>query len=328
MARIFTEGFEMGDNLGFGASGTVYSTPVRSGNYSISRGQYAHNVDDLSEVYVRLGWYPRSGYEASTYDTYIMFRNGTTTLAHIRLNASNGIDAYVNNVKVADGGVSPFAADTWWLVEIHFKLDDANGVIQTKINGILDIDYSGDTKPDASTVFDNIYFNQSSLTASQYLDDIAINDTTGSEDNSWCGDGHSVCIKPNADGDNIDLTGSDEDKTDNYAMVDDIPSDGDTTYVYGDTVDDYDLYELTAPSLPTNHTITRIWAEARAKDPDTGDIALMIKAGTTEDDSDDTTLTTAYSAIKGEEYLLNPDDSEAWEAADLNDLQVGVKIRS
>lgn len=326
MARIFTEGFEMGDGLVFVNSTFGVSSGPRSGTYCGSGGNGRVNITETDEIYIRFGI--KFTHATSTYRFKVSLYNGTTQLGYIELeniyNNVKRVNLYINGSLVASGTIG-LAISNWYLYEFYYKLADFGGVVTTKINGIEDINYSGDTKPDDNTGFDNIYFESSIATC---FDDIAINDTTGTEDNSWCGDGHIIAIKPNGNGDSSQLTGSDGDSVDNYLLVDDIPSDGDTTYVWGNVLNNQDLYNLEAPNLPVNHTITRVWAEARAKDPDVGDIALPIKSGATQDDGTAKGLTTAYSAIKGDEYTTNPDTGIAWTESDLNALQAGVKIKS
>ena len=321
MTRLFTEGFEMGDNLAFDiTTPTLTAVSVRSGNYA-ARNTGVISIASKTELYVRVGLY--SSNTSGLYDHRVYFYEDSDLILHFR-RIYPYIHAYVDGVKVADGTLN-IPTSQWFLFECHVKLADSGGVLQTKINGIPDIDYTGDTNPSTYSGFNRVGFKAEVVS---YYDDIAINDTNGSEDNSWCGDGHIIAIKPNANGDQSDLTNSGGDSVNNYTYVDDIPSDGDSTYVWSDTATDFDLYNLTAPSLPVNHRITRIYAEARAKDPDTGDIKLIIKPDSTVyKDSAATTLTTSYSAIKGDEYTENPDDGNAWEESDLDDLQAGVEIQ-
>ena len=222
MARIFTEGFEMGDALGFTVpTGMSATTSVkRSGAYSGEADMFSRNtyqaVSDLSEAFVRFGVY-----FATNGKFEVAFNNGDTQLVCIERGSGSEYRVQVGGTTVATGSLL-LLAGVWNLVEMRVVINDTTGVIQTKINGIEDIDFSGDTKPDANTVFERIYFlTIYGLTASDaYYDDIAINDTTGAADNSWCGDGCVIAIKPNAAGDNTDLTNSDETQVNNYSYVD------------------------------------------------------------------------------------------------------------
>ena len=328
MTRLVTEGFEMGDDDAFTGGGSfsvVSDGYVRSGNYAArSPGDGYFSVSSLSEVYIRFSVLIRN--DNQPFYVYLEDTLNDDDLVRITITEQSNMTAHIDG-SLVDTGSYVFYKNINYLIEVYANIDDSSGRIITKVNGVEDINYSGDTDPTSSSVIDYVNFTNPAVQY-KYIDDIAINDTNGSEDNSWCGDGRIIAIKPNGNGDQSDLTGSDSDSTDNYLLVDDIPSDGDSTYVWSDTATDFDLYNLTAPSLPVNHRITRIYAEARAKDPDTGDIKLIIKPDSTVyKDSAATTLTTSYSAIKGDEYTENPDDGNAWEESDLDDLQAGVEIQ-
>jgi hypothetical protein len=277
------------------------------------------------ELYVRLAY---KGDRAS----YTLFRfgktAGSTDPVQIKMNKdSDAIQIMVNNSVVASYYKNFYDGMPWSLYEFHIKIDDSTGIVEIKENGILKLTYEGDTKPATDSEINYVGCITSGA-YTWYMDDLAINDTEGSIDNSWCGNGYIVALKPNAVGDSSQLTGSDGDSVDNHLLVDDVPQNGDTDYVYGVTADNQDLYNLEAlPTLPENVVIKRVWPEARAKDDGVGDIALVIKAGTTQDDGPTRELGTSYMAVKGSDYTLNPDDSQPWEVSDIDALQIGVKIK-
>jgi len=104
------------------------------------------------------GWFRR--YLASTRsDLIIMYRAkaiDTHSYARVYLDDGNYVaiqfdgqrwDAYVGAAKVADGNVVVGAE--WHQVCVKFSIADA-GSIQTWVDGVADINYSGDTQPDAT----------------------------------------------------------------------------------------------------------------------------------------------------------------------------------
>jgi hypothetical protein len=138
------------------------------------------------------------------------------------------------------------------------------------------------------------------------------------------GDGRIIVIKPNGDTATLQLTPSAA--VDHNTLVDDIPADGDTTYVEGSVVDERDIYDLEACGLG-DVVITRIWTEARAKDTASSakTIALITKAsGGAEVEGGDVVLAGTYTVkVLGAEELVNPVDAAAWEVADIDALQGG-----
>jgi hypothetical protein len=134
---------------------------------------------------------------------------------------------------------------------------------------------------------------------------------------------------PSGNGDASQLTGSDGNSTDNYALVDEVPSNNDTDYVEGSVVNERDLYQLSNVSLPVGTTVRRVLVESRSKDTvaEGGLIALEVKTGGTEYVSADMALASSYAPVRAE-WILNPNTGVAWTQADLDALQVGPRTRS
>jgi hypothetical protein len=334
MANVFRDGAEFGDLLAFdsvrvGGFIVVTTAQKRSGVYSYNLGQndwMKVDLADPSEIYARFGL------RAASFgnNAYFVWYKGATELGSIRINSSSQkIEAYTSTgTLVATGSIS-IQLNTWYLIEVHVKIADASGDIEVKVDGVtpLDIDFSGDTKPGADTTIDSVNFSCYFSNNSCYFDDLGINDTSGSVDNSWCGDGHIILLTPNANGDVTQLMGSDGNQTDNYLLVDDIPSDGDTTYVVGSGIGQYDLYNL-LPSNLTDVIISRVWAEARARSiAATGDeVALLLKTGGNEYQGINNSLLTTYTRVVGSGYTENPSTSLPWTISDLDSLQSGVEV--
>ena len=335
MTRVLSEGFEMKDLVGLSLYDCGISATARSGASSLflSSGNswLILPVSDLSELYFRTGYrYYSSSVNASYFS--IEFRNGTTILCSVRCGM------VVPNIKASllvgsttvDTGAMSLIQSTWYSLEVRIKIDDASGEFELKVDGTSECSFSGDTKPGADTVIDNIHIRlyRSDATISAYLDDIAINDTAGGVDDSWCGDGRIIVIKPNGDTATLDLTPSAA--VDHYTLVDDIPADGDTTYVEGSVDDEEDIYDMEACGL-SEVIINRIWTEARAKDTASSgkSIALITKAsGGAEVSGGDVALVGSYTKkLLGAEQLVNPVDSAAWEVADIDALQGGPRTR-
>jgi hypothetical protein len=220
----------------------------------------------------------------------------------------------------------------WYLFEIYFKEADApSGRLTVTVDGNIVIDVTGDTKP-AGTTVDNIFFT-TYLNNTMHIDDLALNDTSnadGKNDNSWCGDGIVIRVPPDEDGTSPgNWTGSDADSTDNWLMVDEYPSDGDTTYVYHDaTVTGHqEQFHVTSPSM-TGKTILRVWPEARARK--TAAVTNTLKLGLLGSAGDDMSAGQAlsigsYTRIVGNNYKTNPVDAGTWLEADINAQEIIIE---
>src|SRR5574340_1629974 len=248
MTRLWWDGAEDPDGMAVwtaynGAS--VVTTPVRSGAraFLTPYGKYAYKIfTDISEGFFRIGWRISGNY--NVFKT-VRFRNDTTELITLGLDTANQYFQILVGGSVVATGTAIYQIDTFYLLEFRVKIDDTVGVAQMKVDGVIDIDYSGDTKPGTATTINNLAlvsnYNVAVGAADVFFDDLAINDTTGAVDNSWCGDGRVIYLAPNAAGDATQLTPS---AGANYAAVDDRPHDSGSTYVEGITVDNRDLYNL------------------------------------------------------------------------------------
>lgn len=338
MARIFTDGFEFGSlaeyvifksdqqnivGLTTGARSGTYKLRVYD-NHSGLTPCYAYKViDDISEAYFRVALYP-------VYTNWNIFLadSSDTALMQVRGSIDGYIQYYIGNTLIATTNGATYSGG-WDLVEFHYKMADSGGRIEIKLNGLQIADFTGDTKPNSSTTFNRIYLGTTSTSlgyAQVYYDDVAINDTTGTEDNSWCGDGHIVLYRPNSSGSVTMLMGSDGNQIDNYLLIDDMPSDGDSTYVYSGSPGYYDLYGIQNTSLPVNSVIKRVWVVSNAKDPDLGYINSVIQTASGSYTSGSSQLSTSYQYLHHEGYTTNPSTGSGWTSDEIDNLQIGIQI--
>jgi hypothetical protein len=334
--RVYTDGAEMGDLMFWsstnnGSCGTTTPSP-HSGDYyyecsgSYPRGLLLKSNPTLSECYFRFRIYfpDRPGDSI----VYIRFASAGTELASIEPDAANRLYLSVHNTKVGTSLIA-IQKETWYLLEVYYKIDDApNGRFDLKLDGNTIITYTGDTKYSTYSTFDNIYFEASHI----IVDDLALNDTTGGVDDSWCGDGIITKITPLDNGAHNNWHGSDANDVDNFELVDEYPNDGDTTYVYHDSTASgtQDQYDMTEDYDGTDKTIIRIYAECRARvtgsTADTLKIGILPSGWTDEVSAGETLTTGAYTRIVGTEYLVNPADSGTWEEADIDALEGVIEV--
>lgn len=329
MARLFTDGAEYGDILFWDTQNNmaVTNAQARSGIYSYFLGgifTYAgsKNFTATDEVYVRRGLY-------ATYAGKIQaLRNGVTDIGYLTLNAMGLIEIYDGAGLLLDTGTIPVFLNTWYLLEWHLKVvNGAGGISAIRIDGVDDAAFSGDTQPGALATVDNFYWSAGGGYASQYIDDIALNDTTGGVDDSWCGDGHVELLVPSGNspdgGWTDDWMGSDGNQVDNYALVDEVPPNS-ADYVQDSTPGNQDRYALT-DFTGTGKQILRVWVEARALDtvPEGAQMKLGLRLSAADYMSAAISLISNYTRIIGTVYKQNPATGPAnWVDADLDAAQV------
>jgi len=236
MGLVFMSGFEWGTNREFDqVGGNVVTSQKRSGNYSadIGNGAWLHKVlpQPLTEVYIQFAY--RTGW-SSTAVFFLISKGGTDIVSiskdgNYRLQVCSG-----SGGTVYCTGVTPIQQNVWYVIELHFKMADAGGIIELKIDGNPEATFSGDTKPGADASFDRMRWGASTGATSFNLDDVVVFDTAGEVNNGWPGGLKVVLLKPNADGGSVQWqptpTGS------HFACVDEVPVSA-TDYLKAGTAD-------------------------------------------------------------------------------------------
>jgi len=337
VARLLTCGFEIPNYMTpfdyyiENSGGFSWDSAKRSGAYGLkadggSSGtppqRYALIPGNPAEIYFQIAFSISGTNQYNNCDLLQVRSDVTDQLLRVRAYNGGPVTILVNGTTRITS--TKMVSTGWNLLEVHFKMDDA-GIVELKLEGVYQGSWEGDTKPGADTGLTQFQIGAYSLSRITTYDDFCLNDVSGAADNSWLGGSRIIALRPNAAGDLAQWTPN---TGENYAAVDEVTPDGDTTYVATDTADKIDLYNLAAPSLPTGAVINRVWVQAVAKKMDAGvddKVSLGVKSGATTDWSTAKTLSTAYELISGTDYTVNPDDSEAWEEADLNALQAGIK---
>lgn len=122
----------------------------------------------------------------STYGVYVRINGSLTSVATITLS---------NNV--------------WYKIDFYIKLNSTTGAYEVRIDDIPQVSASGINTGDI--VIDSIRYGSiyDGATSCNYeIDDIALNDTTGTRNNSWCGSGTIVALKPKGAGNKSQWTSS------------------------------------------------------------------------------------------------------------------------
>ena len=256
MARLWSSGFEL-NSLTSGVewdttsgSPTIQSTVVRSGSYalkvnSLSSGNIqgvSHNINrDSGPKYFRFYFRYDSLPSAETsltqlFDSYIF---NLMPVFYVTLNTSGQLTLYSTG-GTSIGSSSSLSSGTWYRIEYYYDFTPASGsqIVEAKLDGTTFASSSSISTgllPGLVRFGGNVT-NDSATGGTFYFDDIAINDSTGSFQNSWPGAGSIVHLRPNATGDNngwvdsVTLISS----ANNYQDVDEVAPNDATDYVRGE----------------------------------------------------------------------------------------------
>jgi len=215
---------------------------------------------------------------------------------------------------------------------IEFKWSISNSIAADscvlKINGVEYINLTAGTDTQNSTAAEMGYIIVNGFINYSYYTDIYVCDLNGSINNDFLGSIVVEALAPDGNGNTNDFVGTDADSTDNYLHVDETVVDEDTSYVESKTVGDIDLYTYDNLSgTPTS--IVGLAVRPIAKKPLGGNRVgkIITRINSTEYDGDMIYAGIEYKTAASI-WELNPDDSAAWEAADVNGAEFGIEVEA
>lgn len=266
----------------------------------------------------------------------------------LRLNADMTLRFY-DGTAAAVVGTASAALDVnrWYRIEID---DEDNGASASAITGYIDgVQFSTsaitsiDTTPGGiSRVRIGTFV---SGTVDYFVDDVAVNDTTGTDQISFPGVGCIVHMQPNATGDNnffATQVGGTAGSANNYTRVsevtpDDATSYNETTATGTTTIDDFNVESATNALMKANSRITLVQVGARLGSSATTTASIVLRimgqaSGTVLESSSISVALNGWATHKAAApypYQLtayrNPQDSAAWTTTTLGTMQIGYR---
>jgi len=356
MTRLVTTGYETGDVNESGVSTigsnqtltVVSSTPTPRGATYCLKAAATSSVPGATyktftfaaaktEVWIRFAVnFHNTGGSATEYTCAVLCDSTGAVQSNI------GWDVTTNVLNLRLAGTSAgtllgsssatIPADTWHLVEWRMQITSTSaGVSEVWLDGARVINFSGDNTNSANANVQSLRLglitalNLANLSYAA-IDDIAINDTSGTINNGQIGDGRVVLLKPNGAGSNTAQTRGGTDSGANWSQVDELPPSL-TDYVFSATAatrDTYALEDIPAGSWTVN--CVEVVAFAANSDALTGSLGLTVKSGATTNEGTAQALTTT-GAYYRQQYETDPNTTAAWSNAAVNALEVGTTVR-
>lgn len=348
MARIWQSGFELNsvtnevEFTAFGTNMTTQSAVVRSGRYALrcnlaaQTGFVRHIIYAADQakvgyqrIYIRVDSYPNS-----TTSILAFVNTAFTAQCSISMNTSGQL-ILTNSASAAVG--SPSAVldlGRWYRVELKNDATTTPGTMDARLEGASFASGSNATGV-AGTWAQVRCAPAASVTCDMYFDDWALNDTTGTAQTSWAGEGSILHLYPNAAGSVGSWTSS------NFANVDDIGAPDDATTLISTTTLNQEsyflidtigvgLYDIVNVSMVgvrfSNNTASATQAfivEAKtgaAGTPLTSSAIIPNNTTWRTNAPGATAIPRLYPLV-----AHTAPDGSAWSVARLRDLQVGVK---
>lgn len=338
MAILNFTGFETGNSVEFNAtSGTfdaAYTTVKRTGTYGLRS-----NPTTTAIGYVKLFVQAATGLNAQASLTAIFstfyFRYATKPAANnepffavlssiasivtLRLRSDGKLEIYDQADVFIATGTAVLAADTWY--RIDFRIDVTADTEEVKVDGTVDISATGVISGTIAGVGIGKVSNANGQTVDFAYDDVAIDDT------AYPGAGEVKLGVPIGAGAASGWTAGTN--ADNFAEVDEVPHDTDTTYIGALATEDnldHTFNMQAAATIGIAGTIGAVKTIVVARtDSITGasTVAHRRLSGGSAFELTALELTTTY-ALLAKVDVTDPFDAGAWTPTKFDTLEVGM----
>lgn len=219
---------------------------------------------------------------------------------------TNNIGTTANNVIVAN---------TWHYIEIECVRSATVGQVRIWVDGVQVLTLTNQNT--GATIFGVTSFR--GIVFGLFDDYYICNTATEHK-----GDCRVETLMPNADTATKDFGRSTG--TDNFALVDEKPENGDTDYLTAATVGNKDLYDCgNLSSTPSAIHAVQTEMFARKDDAVARAVRVNIKSGATTSNGATKAMATTYTVSRNL-LLVDPNTSAAWAAAAVNAAQIGPEV--
>jgi hypothetical protein len=215
----------------------------------------------------------------------------------------------------------PILPDQWNYIEWQIELaDSATSIV--RLNGEVILNATGIDTRSSSTATKVNSFSIYNVGGDTLIDDLYVlnKDSVGASD--FLGPIVITPIRPTSD-DTSDWSPSTG--TDNYALVDDVISDDDSTYVYTSNPGSYDLYGYGDLTYATDIVGLAVKSEVRDDSATSPSLYNAIESGSTTSDGSSTVVSSdSYTGVTRISET-DPDTSTAWTVSGVNAANFGLK---
>lgn len=255
-----------------------------------------------------------------TAQTWEMNLNATTGVVTVSLAGSSA---------VSQSGSTNVCDNAWHLIEWQIDAKDAAGVLKVWVDGVLEINFSGDTYSGTAHAAPWLTaFTLFSTSVVRYYKDFIIFDSSGGTGamkttSQPFGNLTIETIRPNGAGTTTGFTPS---AGSNYQCVDETSQNGATDYVESAVSTTRDTYAMgNLAGVPT--TVYGAVAKVFAENPGSGTISMKqtLKSGGTTDVGASSAANIAGN-YKSKVYDNDPNTSTAWTLTTINALEQGFEV--
>lgn len=350
MARLWQSGAELNSTTTdvevSTNSGTISisSTTVRSGTYawranpSAGTGFYRQvifatdqSIKGLFRVYLNIASLPGATTRLLSFATAAnapLARIDITSGGLLQLRNSNNVQVGSNSSALNTG--------QWYMIDLVLDASSNPGSLEGRIDGTSFASGANSSQGSWSRI---LWGAITTVTCDFFFDDAAMNDTSGSFQNSYPGSGKIIHLRPSAAGDANGFTtqtGGTAGAANNYTRVDEVTPDDATTFNGASLLNLEDLYNVDNSGIGSGDTVNVVMVGGRFRN-NVADATSQVKfevektSGGTKTQSativpnSTTWRTNAIAAPFNYPITTYQDpDSAAWTQSTLDSMQIGM----
>lgn len=330
MGRIFIDGFESGGmDLWEGITGSpsVSSAQAHTGTYALRTGvgsvidYVTKSIAALSTIYFKFSFYLTA--VGSSGGGIFQLSDSVGAQISLFISASRYLELRRGSPSGTTLGTSlnPIPMNTWCLIEGKITIANTGGIGQIKLNGALEIDYTGDTQYQTGNtatrvMLGSICLGGANMTA-QYTDDLVLDDA------AWIGDTKIQGLRVSGAGAAAQWTPS---AGANYECVDEVPA-ADADYVSTTAADQLDLFAATDPEgAIANIRCVQVQARVvKEGSPMPQNIQMACRTGGGNYFSSSLAMPAGVPKSVCKVWENNPNTGAAWTPAEVSGLEIGYK---
>ncbi len=330
---VLAKGWAMSSSWDFDSNdgingGGAFKTTAAAGVAVLAK-QYRAASGAITRTYASF-WVKFSAAPAVSSPFFRAAHNGGSDAIHglcvstggfLALSVGTGSVANISAVQIADNVFHHIE------VYVHTTLNGLSSTVTSYADGVLVHSAISVSSVIANVGADGVRFYSVDASTLFTLDDIVIWDNEGSGMTTFPqGVTMIETIRPTAAGDSTQFTPN---SGDNYAAVDEVASDGATSYNLAATAGFIDLYNF-GNLVATPVSVKGVAVSVVEKPTTPGTCNSRAKAKSSATVADGTTIAVSGAGFRTDQhaFLVDPNTAAAWGAAGINAAQFGVELVS
>jgi hypothetical protein len=254
----------------------------------------------------------------SVYPTIVFHDESFVSQVKIYMNPSYGFSVYNGNQTLLGSTNNNIIIDNkWYFLEIKVTVSDTVGEVTFRLNESQVLNLTSKDTKIGTDYIRYVSFCPFYLNGNIWHDDFYI------DSSQFHGDCEVKTFYPDADGNSSDFTRSTG--ANDYECVDEVISNGDTDYIYSDTLNHKSLFGITTGVLGTVKGI-QVNNNVRIDQAGTRKITPLIRSNSTNYSGTETDNISANYIFYTEVWETDPDDSNAWTQTKLEAAEFGLEI--